>query len=535
MGAQILPFRRVADVSDKSSRYAKNVTIGKTLGAVYTPARVAAAMTRWAIRSPNDSVLDPSCGEGVFLAAAHTRLADLGSRKRKVQGVDIDHEVAANVGAICSDFFAWSRNAAKVDVVLGNPPYIRSHLFGEQSRLLAFSQMARIGVKPSRLMSTWAPFLAICCALLTPKGRLAMVIPEELLTVGYAAPIRNFLLSNFRRVIVCFPEAGIFPSVQQATVLLLCDHEAATPQGLLTLSYEALESGDYDQVEAAPSWGWCGKWSHLFLSASQRTVVATVQAQLDWAPFSEYGRVEVGVVTGENSFFLLDRHTAQTISAEYLVPAISSARDLSGIAFSEHDFQKMLNGDRPAYLLSLNANSRIPASLRRYLDSGVASGVNQRYKCSIREPWFAVPGIRRADAVMLRQSGDMPRVVNLAMKCDATDTVHRISWAQPRLSAAHAASFLNTWTLISAELFGRSYGGGVLELMPSEANQLPMPMPTIILEKLAVTVDRLLREKHVPEAVARVDSVVLKNISEAEKVELRAALRTLVQRRKTRS
>jgi adenine-specific DNA-methyltransferase len=52
------------------SRYRENGTAQKIRGAVYTPPRVAAALVRWAVRSPTDRVLDPACGEGVFLAIA---------------------------------------------------------------------------------------------------------------------------------------------------------------------------------------------------------------------------------------------------------------------------------------------------------------------------------------------------------------------------------------------------------------------------------------------------------------------------------
>jgi adenine-specific DNA-methyltransferase len=191
-------------------RYHQNGTAEKKLGAVYTPPRVAAALTRWAVRSSEDCVLDPACGEGVFLSAARTRLADLGARKPQCIGVDIDSKTATFSGAICSDFFKWVKNASPVDVIVGNPPFIRSHLFPEDSRILAFAEMVRLGLRPSRLMSTWSPFLALCSSKLRKNGRLAMVIPEELLHVGYAEELRRFLLTQFRRVIVCLPSRGIW-------------------------------------------------------------------------------------------------------------------------------------------------------------------------------------------------------------------------------------------------------------------------------------------------------------------------------------
>jgi hypothetical protein len=39
-----------------------------------------------------------------------------------------------------------------------------------------------------------------------------------------------------------------------------------------------------------------------------------------------------------------------------------------------------------------------------------------------------------------------------------------------------AAAFLNSLTFAFSEVLGRSYGGGVLELEPNEAEKLPLPL-----------------------------------------------------------
>lgn len=522
---------------DTSHRYRKNGAPEKVLGAVYTPPRVAAALTRWAVRGSSESVLDPSCGEGVFLSAARTRLADLGAGRPECVGVDIDPETATQTGAINSDFFQWVRTAPKQDVIVGNPPFIRSHLFPEASRALAFGAMERMRLRPSRLMSTWAPFLALCCGLLNPTGRLAMVIPEEFLAVGYADELRRFLLRHFRQVTVCFPGANIFPEVQQAVVLLLCERAPENGPGLFTIDYSNLEEGNYGAKLAAPAWNWNSKWSHLFLSARERRLVDQWWPAMGWHPISEYGRVEVGIVTGDNDFFILRGRDAGRFPQEHLVPIITSARDLRGIRFGTDDFRDVVAENRPAYLLNLRVpRAALAAAERDYVEMGERRNVAQRYKCRIREPWYAVPGVWEPDAILLRQSGDMPRLVHLAKKCAATDTIHRVTWHQPSLGRRHTSSFLNTWTLLASELTGRSYGGGVLELMPGEANQLPIPEPAGTLDGIFDTVDEHVRSRNSFAAVEAVDKVVLpEGMSEIDRGSLRGALDKLVQRRKTKS
>lgn len=49
----------------------------KARGAFFTPDALTAYMCRWALRSPADRVLEPSCGEAAFLLAAAQRLDEL--------------------------------------------------------------------------------------------------------------------------------------------------------------------------------------------------------------------------------------------------------------------------------------------------------------------------------------------------------------------------------------------------------------------------------------------------------------------------
>lgn len=50
----------------------------KLRGGYYTSSEVASWLCSWAIRSPTDKVLEPSCGDGAFLDAAALRFTELG-------------------------------------------------------------------------------------------------------------------------------------------------------------------------------------------------------------------------------------------------------------------------------------------------------------------------------------------------------------------------------------------------------------------------------------------------------------------------
>src|ERR1700687_2554869 len=69
------------------------VDAGKVRGGYYTSPGAASWLCSWAGRGASDSILEPSCGDGVFLAAAADRLGELGAGAaaiaRQLAGVEI--------------------------------------------------------------------------------------------------------------------------------------------------------------------------------------------------------------------------------------------------------------------------------------------------------------------------------------------------------------------------------------------------------------------------------------------------------------
>jgi adenine-specific DNA-methyltransferase len=56
-----------------------------------------------------------------------------------------------------------------------------------------------------------------------------------------------------------------------------------------------------------------------------------------------------------------------------------------------------------------------------------------------------------------------------------TDTMHRVYLKPAANPQAFVSSFYNSLSLTYSEICGRSYGGGVLELMPNEAEKILLP------------------------------------------------------------
>ncbi len=180
----------------------------KALGAFYTEESVAHRLVEWAIRSPEATVLDPSCGDGAFLVAAADRLSRLGSFSFRLLGVDVSEDALGESGQrvrnarlILKDFFDIApRSLPAFDCVVGNPPYIRYQTFNGDSTSKAHERAKEAGVQLPRLASSWAPFLVHATQFLRRGGRLAMVVPSELGHAMYAREVLKFLIERFKAV-----------------------------------------------------------------------------------------------------------------------------------------------------------------------------------------------------------------------------------------------------------------------------------------------------------------------------------------------
>src|SRR6185503_9450157 len=106
---------------------------------------------------------------------------------------------------------------------------------------------------------------------------------------------------------------------------------------------------------------------------------------------------------------------------------------------------------------------------------GEEQGLPKRYKCSVREPWYRVPSVYASPVAMLKRAHHFPRLVLNRAKTYTTDTAYRI--IPKRVTATSLVySFLNSLTCLCAELEVRHYGGGVLELVPSEIERFILPI-----------------------------------------------------------
>lgn len=552
-----LPRRGRAAASTMTSGRFTDLDADKLRGGYYTSTEVATWLCTWAIRSADDRVLEPSCGDGTFLVAAASVFSGFGlpgpAIADRLTGVEILASEAdrarkrlspllglrAQDAVRTSDFFDWwqGRPEPAFDVVVGNPPFIRYQTFPEPHRGRAMAIMEAVGLTPNRLTNIWVPFVVAAALSLRPGGRMALVLPAELLQVTYAAQLRSFLTDRFARIDIVACNELFFDKAEQEVVLLLADGALAKASEANDCRVALTEAATVAEVTRRTAADLLAaaqpktirhdheKWLKYFLTAREIAFMRELRAAPVTTAMQTHASVDVGVVTGKNEFFVLSADQVEELGLDgYTTPLVSRSVQLKGTRLGKADWNALAAAGDRVHLLNVAADQagRLTEALRRYIRYGETKEFHKGYKCSIRSPWYTVPSVWTPDGFMFRQIYDFPRIVLNGSGATSTDTIHRFTCRTARPERVIANTY--TWlTAASAEIEGRSYGGGVLELEPTEAERLLMPAELNGAMPIAEA-DRLIRAGRLDAVLEENARIVLRGhmgLSEAECATLR--------------
>ena len=348
--------------------------------------------------------------------------------------------------------------------------------------------MTDLGLTPNRLTNIWVPFVVAATDSLRPTGRLAFVLPAELLQVKYAAQLRSFLTARFTHIDIVSCNELFFEKAEQEVVLLLADGALAEPSHDNECRVRMTQANSVSEItNRSPAAVLSNtepkalrhdseKWLKYFLTNLEIELMRELRESDQTCNLVSHAEIDVGVVTGRNSFFVLDTNQVRHLDlGDYTVPLVSRSDQLRGTKFNTDDWHELAVDGRRVHLLHLAPFNGDPLTdpLRRYIRVGEQAGVNLGYKCSIRSPWYAVPSVWQPHGFLFRQIYDFPRSAVNSANATSTDTIHRMRClTSPERIVANTYTYL---TAASAEIEGRSYGGGVLELEPTEAERLLMP------------------------------------------------------------
>lgn len=186
----------------------------KSRGVHYTPPELAAFLAEVtaarAPRQPQLEVLDPACGAGILLEAIANAFPRRGRTKLHLTGLDLDddslnaaRERLANCQADCvtlrqTNFLLPDADStvpgesAQYDVVIANPPYVRTQVLGA-ARARDLARQFRL----SGRVDLYQAFVAGMSQVLKPGGVLGLLTSNRFLTTQSGAAVRRLLRGEF--------------------------------------------------------------------------------------------------------------------------------------------------------------------------------------------------------------------------------------------------------------------------------------------------------------------------------------------------
>lgn len=303
--------------------------------------------------------------------------------------------------------------------------------------------------------------------------------------MDYAAELRSFLSQQYSKITLVTFKRLVFEGIQQEVVLLLGERNGDAHTGIRTIELDGLddltlfEHTDFSANQLKPLDHSKEKWTRYFLEPEELGLLRELELHPKLISASNIIDVDVGIVTGLNEFFVLTQEQVVTHSLEpYTHRIVGRSGHLPGVLFSELDWKANAANNHPAFLLRLPdvPFEALPGPAQKYVTMGEEKEINKGYKCRIRKHWYTVPSVWTPQAFMLRQVHAYPKLVVNAAEATCTDTIHRVKLLNGVAAPTIAAAFLNSLTFAFTEVLGRSYGGGVLELEPREAEKLPLPL-----------------------------------------------------------
>ena len=231
IGSALYDLRR-----GRSMNFKANESTQKLTGSYYTPAWIADFVARWVAAHKPQSILEPSCGDGVFFESLLKYLnpADLILRGFDIDAVAVEKTLSrdslkkASAEIKCGDYLDWaiqnvsSTTPQKFDAIVGNPPFIRYQYLEKEQQDNAQKLFSLMGMKFTKHTNAWIPFVLSSISFLNPDGILGMVIPSEILHVLYAQGLREYLLKECSHILLIDPEDLWFEDTLQKGLIEHC-------------------------------------------------------------------------------------------------------------------------------------------------------------------------------------------------------------------------------------------------------------------------------------------------------------------------
>jgi len=507
----------------------------KSLGQYYTPPKVIDLILDMTVENEDSKVLDPCCGSGGFLIRGYHKLAELKGTERvkekeehqdildQLVGVEINQfpahlstinlqlqnvqHKANDIFVFVSDFFDiktdnWfnqqyemahpnkeakkSQTYRKFDAVVANPPYIRQESIQHKEKIQKITKEE--GADLSKKSDILSYFFVHGTNFLKEHGRLGFITSNKWLEVKYGEGLQEFLLENHKIEAIIEFDSGAFEDVDVNTCVTILEKESDEEErNNNTVKFARLkEKMDVDEIirfinstdkeyedekiRLMPvnqeNLRDKSKWN-VYLRAPE--VYQEILESEKITTLSENAEIKRGLTTGANNFFYLspEDKTKWNIENKYLRPVITDTNQIKSPALHE-------SYSNNSVLSVRDEKAQLESGVKKYIQHGEDENIHERSTIKPRDIWYDLGEMKPSDILLARKKWEKTKAAINKAGFIADQPFYEIDLEEDIDKEVVTASLCSSITDVFFELYGRSYGGGVLELAVYESKRIPI-------------------------------------------------------------
>ena len=487
----------------------KTIESRRKLGQFSTPFELAHDIVSFGLSLHDESIpltfFDPAFGTGVFYSSL---IALAGTDKiAYAKGIELDEHYGLPSQNLWSDTginiqiadFTKLQAEKKCNFVICNPPYVRHHLIeNAEKKRIKEKTYRNSGENISGLAGLYCHFLLQSYQWMEEDGIAGWLIPSEFMDVNYGKDIKHFLLNKVEllRIHRFDPNSIQFNDALVSSTVVWFKNRKPDKESNIEFSFggnlhnpKVMRKISAEILKIEP------KWTRFPLMQPRQTEHKTPR-------LSDYFEVKRGIATGSNNFFIIPKQKIIELDLpfEFFRPVLPSARYVHETEIMSDEYGNPLLSKELFLLdcrLSEEEVQKNHPTLWKYFEHGRET-ISNGYLCRTRKCWYfqeqrEVPPIvctymgreksdsktsfrfilNHSNAIVTNSYLALYPKDNLIQALAIKPELKRIIWMM--LNNLHPAS-------ITSE--GRTYGGGLKKIEPSELLNVPLPQMQEILPEI---------------------------------------------------
>ena len=420
-----------------------------------------------------------------------------------------------NINLIISDFFKIQPGTSllpkEFDAVVTNPPYTRQEEmeYKDQIREAALTYTDGTKIPLDARAGIYAYFFIHSAKFLKNGGRMGYITSDTWLDVGFGKDLKKFFLDHFKILCIIWYSVRAFERPLVGTCISIFEKEDTSEDirkdnivkfvrikrpmdadKIIKTLENTLENYEDDNIaiitkqqaelRAEEKWGRYLRAPAICFKIINHPKMVELHKLCD---------IRRGITSGANDFFYLDREKIKqwNLEQEFLKPVIVSPKnvsleitpsDITHWVLMVHDSKEKLAKKAPNVLKYIEWGENLEIRIKGGKKAGqIVKGIHNLSTVKSRRIWYDLG--QRKPAPILRTRRIWERCIYALNQAKAfvNDSFYELYPKKEENTMVLAGILNSTVTALLSELYGRFYGGGVLELEVYESKKLPVLDP----------------------------------------------------------